>query len=125
MRYTSRKTTCLHPVKKDTICKEFPQTAKGSPGSFPEVVVRRFSLKEMLLRISQNSPEIPPVLESFHHKVVVLHPDTLFKTKKKQLQHRSFPMNFAEFSRTAPGGCLAFHYFKRRFSLCISFCRIL
>ena len=32
----------MHLVKKDTICKEFPQNAKVSPGSFPEAVVRKF-----------------------------------------------------------------------------------
>ena len=31
----------MHLVKKDTICKEFPQNAKVSPGSFPEAVVRK------------------------------------------------------------------------------------
>ena len=111
MRYTSRKTTCLHPVKKDTICKEFPQTAKGSPGSFPEVVVRRFSLKEMLLRISQNSPEIPPVLESFHHKVVVLHPDTLFKTNKKTTPAQKFSYEFCGIFKNSSGRLLGFSLF--------------
>ena len=28
---------CLHLVKKDTICEEFPQNAKDSPASFPEL----------------------------------------------------------------------------------------
>ena len=46
-------------LKTYTFCKEFPQNAKDSSGSFPEVVVRRFSLKELFLRISQNSQEIP------------------------------------------------------------------
>ena len=45
--------------KKDTFCKEFPQNAKDSSGSFSEAVVRRFYLKEMFLRISQSSQEIP------------------------------------------------------------------
>ena len=44
---------------------------------------------------------------------------------KKRHQHKTFPMNFAKFSRTPRGNCLDFHYFKRVFSLCISFCRIL
>ena len=33
-------------LKKDTFCKEFPQNTKDSSGSFPEAVVRGFSLKE-------------------------------------------------------------------------------
>ena len=45
-------------LKKDTFCKEFPENVKDSSGSFPESVVRRFSLNEVFLRISQNSPEI-------------------------------------------------------------------
>ena len=45
--------------KKDTFCKEFPQNAKDSSGSFLEAVLRMFSLKEVFLRISQNSKEIP------------------------------------------------------------------
>ena len=44
---------------------------------------------------------------------------------KKRLQHRRFPMNFVKFSRTPPGDCSVFHYFKGCFSICISFCRIL
>ena len=46
-------------LKNDTFCKEFPQNAKDSSGSFPEAVVRRLSLKEVFLRILQNSQEIP------------------------------------------------------------------
>ena len=38
---------------------------------------------------------------------------------KKKLEHRRFPKNFAEFSRTPPGDCLVFRYFKSDFSLCI------
>ena len=36
---------------------------------------------------------------------------------KKKLQHGNCPMNFAEFPRTSPGGCLFFRYFKRGFSI--------
>ena len=46
-------------LKNDTFCNEFPQNTKDSSGSFPEAVVRRFSLKEVFLRISQNLQEIP------------------------------------------------------------------
>ena len=46
-------------LKSDTFCKQFPQNAKDSSGSFPEAVVQRFSLKEVFLRILQNSLEIP------------------------------------------------------------------
>ena len=46
-------------LKNDTFYKEFPQNTKDSSGSFPESVVRRFSSKEVFLRISQNLQEIP------------------------------------------------------------------
>ena len=52
-------------VKKDTFYKEFP-------GSFPEAAVRRFSVKEVLLRISQNP-------QFLFNKVGVLQPAILFK----------------------------------------------
>ena len=45
--------------KTTQLCKEFPENAKDLPGSFPEAVVQRVSLKEMFLRISQNSKGIP------------------------------------------------------------------
>ena len=41
---------------------------KGSPGSFPEAVARWFSVKEILLRISQNSQKIPS-LDSLFNRV--------------------------------------------------------
>ena len=41
----------------------------------------------------------------------------LLQSKKRLQQHTRFPINFAEFSRTPPGGCLVFHYFKRGSSL--------
>ena len=59
MRYPSPKIIYLYLVKKDTTCKGFPQNAKDSPGSFPEAVAQRVSLKEMFLRISQNLQGIP------------------------------------------------------------------
>ena len=46
-------------LKNDTFYKEFPQNTNDSSGSFPESVVRRFSSKEVFLRISQNLQEIP------------------------------------------------------------------
>ena len=36
-----------------TFCKVFPQNAKDSSGSFSEAEVRRFSVKEVFLIISQ------------------------------------------------------------------------
>ena len=41
-------------IRKGTYCKEFPPNAKDFPGSFSEAAVRGFSVKEVLLRISQN-----------------------------------------------------------------------
>ena len=58
-------------LKKDTFCKEFPQNTKDSSGSFPEAVVRGFSLKEVFLRISQIHRK-SPVVESLLTKVAVL-----------------------------------------------------
>ena len=46
-------------LKKIQFAIKFIKNTKDSPGSFPEVVVRSFPLKEMLLRISQNLQEIP------------------------------------------------------------------
>ena len=44
-------------LKNDTFCKEFPQNTKDSSGSFPGAIFRRFSLKEVFLRISRNLQE--------------------------------------------------------------------
>ena len=126
MCYTSREITIIMPAsgqKKDAFYKEFPQNTKDSSGSFPEAVVWNFSLKEEFLSIFQNSQEVPFTGVSLLNKVVVPQFGVLFK---KRLLHRCFPMNFPKFSRMPLGDCLFFfHYFKRGFSLCISFCTIL
>ena len=85
-------------MKKDTIRKDFLQNAKDCLASFPEVVVRWFSVKEMLLRISQNSQRIPYW--------------SLFSIKLTK-----------EVKRTLQGDCLVFHYFKSFFiSIQYSYC---
>ena len=74
-------------VKKDTFFKEFPQNAKNfHPGSFPEAVVWRFSVKEVFLRISQNPQFI-------FNKVGVLQSAILFK---KETPAQAFPCEFCK-----------------------------
>ena len=117
-RYTSRKIIwCLRLVKKDIFCKEFPQNATDSPESFPEAVVQRFSLKEIFLKISQNLQEIP----CSRVFLIKLQSSSSQLYLKKRPQYRRFPMNFANVSRTPPGCCLVFHYFKSDFPLYIFF----
>ena len=61
-----------------------------------EAVVRRCSVNEVLLEISQNSQENTCVRD-FFNKVAGLTPATLLK---KRLWYRCFPVNFAKFLRT-------------------------
>ena len=108
----------LYMVEKDTFCKEFLQNVKDFPGSFPEAVVRRFSVKEV-------SWEFRKIHSLFSIK---LEYSSLQFYLKKRLRPRRFPVNFAKFLRTfyyrtLLGNCLVFHYFKRGLSLRISFCR--
>ena len=100
-------------IKKDTFCREFPQSANDFPGSFSEVVVRRFSVKEVFLEFSQ--------IHSFF--LIKLGSSSQQFYLKKRVRHRHFPVNFAKFTAAPLGDCLVFDYFKRGFSLCISFCR--
>ena len=63
-----------------------------------EAVVRRCSAKEVFLEISQNSQENSCARDSFLIKLSCRpRPPTLFK---KNIWHRSFPVNFAKFLRT-------------------------
>ena len=62
-----------------------------------EAVVRRCSVKKMLLEIFQDSQENTCARDSFFNKVAGLSPATLLK---KSLWHRCFPVNFAKFLRT-------------------------
>ena len=64
-----------------------------------EAVVRRCSVKKVLLEISQNSKENTCVRASFLTKLEAwgLRPATLLK---KKLWHDCFPLNFAKFLRT-------------------------
>ena len=61
-----------------------------------EAVVRRCSVNEVFLEISQNSQE-NTCARVFFNKVAGLTPATLFK---KTLWYRCFPVNFAKFLRT-------------------------
>ena len=73
-------------VKKDTFCKEFPQNAKDIPGSFPEAVVLRFSVKEVFLGISQNP-------QFLFNKIGVLQSAILFK---EETPAQTFSCEFCE-----------------------------
>ena len=60
---------------------------------YPEVVVRRCSVKKLFLKISQNSQENTCVRASFFNKVASLRPATLLK--KETLEH-VFSCKFCE-----------------------------
>ena len=64
---------------------------------FSETVVRRCSVKKVLLEMSQNSQENACVRVSFFNKVADVKCATLLK---KRLWDRCFPVNFAKFLRT-------------------------
>ena len=71
-----------------------------------EAVVRRCSIKKVVLEISQNSQESTCARDSFLIKLQAW-PSTLLK---KSLWHRCFPVNYAKFLRTpflqnSSGGC--------------------
>ena len=73
-----------------------------------EAVARRCSLKNVVLKISQNSLENTCVAISFLIKVQA-RPATLLK---KRLQNRCFPVNFVKYLRTlllqnTSGGCFS------------------
>ena len=96
-------------LKKDTFCKEFPQNAKDSSESFPEAVVRRFSLKDVFLRISQNLQEIPCTgvsLQSYS-------PQRYFK---RETQARAFSYEFCEIFKSTTGRLLDFFTISREVS---------
>ena len=63
---------------------------------YREAVVRRCSVNEVFLEISQNSQENTCARVSFSIKLKAV-PATLLK---KRLWHRWFPVNFAKFLRT-------------------------
>ena len=62
-----------------------------------EAVVRRYSVKKVFLKVSQNSREGICARVSFSNKVAGLRPATLLK---KRLWHRCFLVNFVKFLRT-------------------------
>ena len=100
----------LYMVEKNTFCKEFPQNAKDFPGSFQEAVVRRFSVKEVFLRVSQNS-------QSLFNKVGVLQSAILFK---KETPAQTFSCEFCEIFKNillqnTSGQLLGFSLFQERF----------
>ena len=101
----------MHPIKKDTICKEFPKNNKDSPGLFPEAVVRRFSSEEMFLRIRKIHMK-PPVLESLN-EVVVHDSVTLFK-KESPAQKLSY--EFCGILKNTSGRLLGLSLFQGRLS---------
>ena len=65
-----------------------------------KTAIRRCSLKELFLNILQYSKEedATPMLESLFNKIAGL---KACNFTKKRLQHRSFLVNIAKFSRTA------------------------
>ena len=70
-------------IKNFASCKIF--TGPQIEASFTEAVVRRFSVKNVFLEITQNSQENPCARVTF---------STLFK---KRLWHRRFPVSFSKF----------------------------
>ena len=78
---------------------------------FPKVskaVVRRYSLKKVFLKISQNSQENTCARDSF-----LIEPATLLK---KDLWYRYFPVNFAKFLRTL--------FFREHLRWLLQYCHI-
>ena len=107
-------------LKKIHFANNCPKMPKFPLGHFQEQSSGGFLLKRYsweFRKIHRKSL----LLESLLNKVAVPQPQRYLK---KRLQHRRSLMNLAKFSRAPPGDCLVFHYFKRGFSLCISFCKI-
>ena len=100
-------------LKKIQFAKNFPKMPKFSwvisRSSRPKVFFKRDVL-ENFAKSTKN-----PKYRSLY--LITLQSSIPQLCSKKKLQHGNFPMNFAEFPRTAPGGCLFFRYFKRGFSI--------
>ena len=115
-RYASQKIIilCLRLVKKKIhSANNFPKMPKILLGHFQKQLPVAFLWKRCswkFCKIHRKSP----VMESLLVKVALLQSTTL---SKKQTPAQACSYEFCD--------CSVFHYFKRGFSLCISFCRIL